>query len=426
MSQRQRQRRETTAAGQGTSTPLLRKLVPLLLGLGALAIAANVYFWSQRVQLEPLPAVSVDTLPPRAQRLVERAREQVESNQRVPEAWGRLGAILRAHELGAEAEVCFRNAQRLDKTDYRWPYLLGVSLATTDAERALSCFRQAAQRCDNKPHVQLRLAEMLIERQLYDEAAELVEQSLRHDPENPRAQLAQARLLYAEGKLDEARSWAEKSAAGAADRRAPHVLLAQLCRRAGDEAAAAHELAILAEIPDGITPWEDPDVADVLALLQEAETSALDVAKQYVHERNFAAAAAALRKALKNSPTDERLHFELGIVCFQQQQFEEAAGAFRDAIELKADHVDAYYNLGHTLLKLGQQQQARDAFAAAVRLRPSHAFARINLADLLLQSDETSAAREHLEIAVRLAPQEQRAQDLLQRCNQSSVNDDKQ
>jgi Flp pilus assembly protein TadD len=241
--------------------------------------------------------------------------------------------------------------------------------------------------------------------------------------ENPRAQLAQARLLFVEGKLEEARSWAEKSAAGAADRRAPHVFLAQLCRRAGDEEAAARELAVLAEIPDGITPWEDPDVADLLALRQEAVTPALDVAKHYSQQRNFAAAAAALRTALTKSPADERLHFELGIACFRQQQFDEAASAFRSATELKADHVDAYYNLGHALLKLGRERQAQDAFATAVKLRPSHAFARINLADLLLQSGQTSAAREHLEVAVKLAPEEQRVQELLRQCDSSSVNE---
>jgi len=403
---------------------LSRKWIALLLALAAVAIAVNVYWWSQRAHLEPLPQVSLDALPFKAQILIERAREQVQSHQRSADAWGTLGAILRAHELGEQAEICFRNAQRLDNADYRWPYLLGVSLWTTDPEQALGCFRQAAKCCGNRPHVQLRLAEILMDRQMYAEAAELIEKSLRHDPENPRAQLAQARLLFAEGKLDDARSWAEQSAAGASDRRAPHILLAQICRRAGDETAAARELAILAEIPDGITPWEDPDVADILALRQEAESDPIDVAKYYTQQQDFARADAVLRQALKESADDERLYFELGIVCFGQQKFQEAAGAFRHAIELKADHVDAYYNLGHALLKLDQQRQAQAAFAAAVRLRPSHAFARINLADLLLQAGETSTAREHLEVAVRLAPEEQRARQLLERCNRSSVNKD--
>ncbi len=437
MSRKQRERRDTAASHKASSSKLVRRLVPVLLGLAALALGVNVYWWLHRPQLEPLPIVESESLEPQVKALIQGAIAEVIANDFSASAWGNLGAVLRAHDLAAPAEICYRNAERLDSSDYRWPYLLGVSLAPTDAEQALDCFRRAAERCGDSPHVQLRLAEMLIERRLMEEAAGLVEKVLTYAPSNPRGQLAKARLLFAEGKMEEAKSWAEKSAAGAQDRRAPHLLLAQLCRRTGDKEGEARELALLEKIPDGITLWEDPDVAAILALRQDqvarlakAESAAqilaaapdaqdgsaaLRFARAYYQNKEYAAAEAVLRAMLKKFPSDERLHFEIGRACFQQQKFPDAAKEFSRTIELKGDHVDAHYNLGHAQLKLGKKVEARESFAAAVRLQPSHAFARINLADLLLQAGATAAAREQLEIAVKLAPQDRRVRELLEK-----------
>jgi tetratricopeptide (TPR) repeat protein len=424
MSRKQRERRDAAAARRASSSKLLRLLVPVLLVLAALAVGLNVYWRLTRTQLEILPVVESESLDPEVKALFRRALAEVDANSFSATAWGDLGAILRAHDLAAPAEAAYRNAERLDGADYRWPYLLGVSLATTDAEQALACFRRAAERCGDQSHVQLRLAEMLLERRLDSEAAGLVDKVLAHAPSNPRGQLAKARLLFVDGKMEEAKTWAERSAAGAPDRRAPHLLLAQLCRRTGDKEGEARELAILEQIPDGITPWEDPDVAAVLALRQDpaGNSAALQLARSLNREKRFPAAEAAAQAELKKSPRDERLHFELGFACFQQQKYQDALTAFSRVVELKPDHADAHYNLGHAQLKLGKPTEARESFAAAVRLKPGHAFARINLADLLLQAGETREAREHLDVAAKLAPEERRVHELLERAKQVRAN----
>jgi len=430
-------------AKKETSSRLVRRLLPALIGLAGLALGVNIFWWINRPQLEPLPVLEIDTLEPPVKSLLQAAIANVNANDHSSFAWGDLGAAFRAHDLAAAAEVCYRNAERLDGTDYRWPYLLGVSLAPADAEQALDCFRRAAERANDKPPVQLRLAEMLLERRLNEEAAGHVENVLTRDPANARGQLAKARLLFAAGELEEAKEWAEKSAAGAMDRRSPHLLLAQLCRRTGDKDGEARELKILEKIPDGITPWEDPDVAEILSLRQDqgarlakaesadqvvAEISdsedsspALQLARAYYRNQEFAAAEAVLRTMLQRFPGDERLHYEIGVACFQQRKYQEAADEFGRAIVLKPDRADAHYNLGHTLVKLDRKAEARGAFAAAIRLYPSHANARINLADLLLQAGEAKAAQEHLEIAVRLAPEEWRGSELLKKARRANT-----
>ena len=442
MSRKQRERRDIAAAQNVTASKRLRLLVPVMLVLAVAALGLNIYWWQIRPRLEPLPVVSLDSLDPSVQAVLEKSIAAVSANNLSAMSWGELGAVLRAHDFGAEAEVCYRNAERLDGKDYRWPYLLGVSLVTTDTEQATECFRRAANLCGEQPHVQLRLAEILMELEQKEEATQLIEKVLTYAPSNPRGQLAKARLLFAEGKIEDAKSWAEKSAAGAADRRAPHLLLAQLCRRTGDKQGEARELELLKEIPDGVTPWEDPDVASVLNLRQDlaarlanaesqaqllqdisgAEDSspAIQVARAYFKNKEYAAAESILRAMLNKFPDDERLHFEVGVACYQQKKYEIAAKEFTRAIELKPDRADARYNLGHALLKLDKKLDAREAFAAAVRLQPSHAFARVNLADLLLEAGQPVAAREQLEIAVRLSPQDVRARQLLAKTMETS------
>ena len=114
--------------------------------------------------------------------------------------------------------------------------------------------------------MQLRLVETLLERGELDDAAAQIQEVLADAPSNTRALYAQARLLSARGKLEDAKTWAERSVVDAAGKRAPYLLLAQLCRRTHDSQGEARALAALEKIPDGFTPWEDPDIVAMGAL----------------------------------------------------------------------------------------------------------------------------------------------------------------
>jgi tetratricopeptide (TPR) repeat protein len=409
MSRRKGNAAGTSAQESAAARPArLRGLVGLLAVLALLAVAANAWLLT-RPQLAPLPKPPLESLEPDVAQIITQAQSAVESDPQSPGAWGNLGAVLRAHEFGPQANDCLRNAEQLDPTDYRWPYLLGASLSATDRDASVAALRRAAALAERLPHVQLRLAEALLERQELVEAEAVIDRVLAYAASYPRAQLAKARLLMAKGELAESRSWAERAVAGAPAKRAPRLLLAQLCRRLGDAAGQAREMAALEQIPDGPTEWEDPDVASVLALRRDRAWQ-IDRA---LESGEYATAERLLREQLAAQEGDYLVHFRLGIACFFLKKLESSAEAFRRTIELKPDHVEAHYNLGHTLMQLDRNVEAAAAFAEAVRLEPDHAFARINLADLLLRAGRREEARAHLEIAVRLAPQERRAHELL-------------
>jgi len=412
-------------------------------------LALGVTWWLQKPTLEPLPRLPMDDFQPEVRKLIEETSSRVAQSLRSSAAWGELGAVYLSHSLESPAQVCFHNAELLNSENYRWPYLLSLSMMHTDEEKAISALRRAVQRCGDQTHVKLRLVETLLDRGEFEEAAAQITKVMEHASANPRAQFAVARLLLVQGKIDEAKSWAERSAETAANKRSPHLLVAHLCRRTNDAAGEAKALATLAQIPDGITRWEDPDVIAMNSLRQDQEarlsraeqltqsknaaqgngllfemamandgsSAAAKLAQAFNREGKFRQAESVLRQRLPASPTDERLHFQLAVSCFQQQKYAEAEVEFRRVIELKPDYFYAWHNLGLVLVKLDKAADARAALATAIRINPSEVSSRINLAELLLADERHDEAREHLEAVLKLAPDHPQALELLSRFN---------
>lgn len=432
--------------GETIDRSTFRWVVLVLAGLVTVAVAVGASAWfRKKTQLEPLPAISLATADPEVALVLDQARRDVEQEPLSAQAWGDFGAALRAHEYGPEAEACLRNAERLEPGNYRWPYLLGVSLAVSDREQALASFRRAADLAGDQPHVQLRLAEALLDQSLLEEAAEVIDRALRIDPSEPRALLAKARLLFAQENLSESRAWCERAAKLAPDKRAPHLLLAQLYRRLGEAEAAAGEEKVLSTIPDGVTEWDDPDVASVLSLRRDrgwqlmgiqqmaadgrdreatkllaaltrdndpSGDATLMLVQSLMSQNRHVEAETVLRERLAQDAQNEQLRFQLGILLFVQGSYADAAAEFRQVTLLKPDKSDAYYNLAHSLRKAGKNDEALKAFADAVRLSPGHAFARANLAELLLDAGRAEEARSHLDVAKRLAPNDPKVRSL--------------
>jgi tetratricopeptide (TPR) repeat protein len=104
--------------------------------------------------------------------VVEAQRAKVVADPRSHEAWGRLGMALLANGLVDEAEDCFIEAGRLAPGEPRWIYYRTIWKRETAPEEAAAHLRRAiAIAGDNAhPEMRLRLAEILIERGLLDEA----------------------------------------------------------------------------------------------------------------------------------------------------------------------------------------------------------------------------------------------------------------
>src|SRR5437763_6162865 len=93
------------------------------------------------------------------------AARRVELEPRSADAWGQYGIVLRAYRQHAEADRCFQVAADLDRSDGRWPYLMGTHLVESDPEAAVPWLERAARGIlpdAAREAVVARLAEALI------------------------------------------------------------------------------------------------------------------------------------------------------------------------------------------------------------------------------------------------------------------------
>lgn len=131
-----------------------------------------------------------------------------------------------------------------------------------------------------------------------------------------------------------------------------------------------------------------PDDADVFNNLGNA---LLDV-------RQFDAAAANYRQALKLKPTLIEAHCNLGNVLRNLGQLEAAAASCRKALQMNPAYVNAHNNLGTVLHDLGQLDQAVASYHRSLTLVPDLAASYNNLGNSqqdLGQLDDASASYRH-------------------------------
>lgn len=413
----------------------------LLPGMAALAVlicglwAAGKYYRAS--PLEQLPAIDASRAHPSVQRAIDEARAAVAAAPRSGLAWGRLGAVLRAHDFDVEANQCLAHAGHLDPQEVRWPYLLGISLAVSDPQGAEEQFRRAAELRPELALPRLRLGELLLDQRRLDEASRQFQSVLATGTDNPRAHLGLARAACLQGDFKAGLQAAQASAAGAPGQRATHELLLQIHHRLGDDRAAAAERRLLDSLPTAETTWDDTFVdwvmrfrrdpawlassaqellaagrdRDAVALLEELVAAEpgdpqwpVRLGRTLVQLREYTRAAAVLDAALEKHSDSAELRFQRGIVHFVEQQWPAAVVAFREAVRLKPDYSLAHYNLGHALKRLGDRDGAIAAFRDAVRFQPDFAAAHANLGGLLLETGARAAAHEHLRTAVALDP----------------------
>ena len=91
------------------------------------------------------PGASGDSMPrpdlsliseERLLQAVKAAQAAVADEPQSTKAWGRLGHIYLAHDWEAEAAQCYLRAAAIEPTEFRWPYFLGRSLASTAPGRS--------------------------------------------------------------------------------------------------------------------------------------------------------------------------------------------------------------------------------------------------------------------------------------------------
>jgi tetratricopeptide (TPR) repeat protein len=399
----------TGTAPSQWSRPRLILLFVALFSVVALAVGGAWIAWSWRSATPP--EVEFTGADPDVVAAVGAARAAVLRSPRSGAAWGHLGMVLRAHDYGQEANVCFAEAERLEPRDPRWPYLHGLTLLLTDLDRGIDKVRRAVELSGpSRPAPRLRLAEALLARGRPDEAESEFRHVLDHEPDNPRALLGLGRLLVRRDDLAGSLPYLRAARDGPFTHKAATHLLAEVYGRSGEE-GALHDLGDVAGLPDD-PPWPDPFVeeverlqvglqvvlaqadellqqgrgGDAVGLLQQAverrpesDQAWLTLGRTLIRLSDYPAAQRTLRTAVRIAPGSVEGWFHLGVALYLGGDHRAAADCFRKATELKPDHALAHYNLGQCSKEIGDRAGAVEAFRAVLRIQPDHAAARKEL-----------------------------------------------
>ncbi len=423
-----------------------------VLALGLLILAAFLLWRSTWpvFATEP-PIVEFAGGDPEVAEAIERARQTVRRQPRSGLSWGQLGMLLTAHNFKTEAKVCFAQAEILTPKDNRWPYLHGLLLFTEDPEAALHELRRAAAIDGGTEEVRLRLAEILLEQELIDEADGYFRQALEENPANRRAQLGSARVAFARNDFDGCRKQLASLMNTPWTRKASHILLAEIQRRQGDKVAAAETARLVGSLPEDAL-WAD-SIKEQVVELRVGKELGREQLRQRVHtltrEGRIEEAAVLLRRNLRSDPDDglawnllgqmlmERKEFAAadeafqtasrvmpglaaaqfyrGLLLMQQEKYPEATACFRKTIALQPGLGAAHHSLGSCLLHEGDRAGAGAAFRQAVLCEPQVAQGHVELAEFLANEGQVAEALLHLRDALLLEPANHKAQELRER-----------
>ncbi len=431
----------------------------LLLGAALLAAGTAWFIWhrgtsshrdTNEVAILSPPALELDGVDPAVVRAIETARGTVNHSPRSTQAWGHLGKVLLAHDFHLPATTCLAQAERLNPTEVRWPYLQGIGLASADPPDpvvAIQKFQRAVELGGDTPGaLRLRLGEALLGQDRLEEAEQEFQRVLQSDPANARAHLGLARLAIRRGDLEESRRQLDRALGDPHAKKASRLLLVEVQQRLGKELSPS-EIRAAADLPaDPAWPdpfWEDvtrlktgmkADLARadrllrqgrVLEALSQFQRTVRDYPDSYyawltlgralVRHRNLKGAEQALNTALKLAPDSAEVQFHLGVALFLQQNYRAAETLFRSATEVKPNFASAHYNLGHCLLHKGDRAGAIEAFRIALRCQADYADAHTMLSQLLAENGQSAEAFAHARLALQFNPADATAKKHVQR-----------
>lgn len=400
------------------------------------------------------PEVKADGVDPSVLAAVESARHKVLDDPQSAAAWGEYGKLLVAHTFDAEADACFKEAERLDPSDGRWAYYRGHFAAGRDPATAVNHFRKAVTRRQPNPAytsvARLRLAETLLEQRQIDESASLFDGETLSDVEASRA-----RAFFGLGMADVANddltaAWVHFDVALASPfaRQKAAAQLARIARLQG-ELASANRIEEEATRPPPDRPWPDPFIAEATKLrvgqqktLQEADALVrrgrpeeaarllADLSRDYPNEQTYQASGAvfiqlgdyaqaeqALKNCLALDPTHPQAHHLLASAYFlhgeslwnkgdqenARKLFRSAADHAQRATERKPDFASAYIYRGRALLYLNERDGAITSLRKAVECRPEIVDGHLHLAEALAAAGRVEDARASLKLAMQIA-----------------------
>ena len=316
-------------------------------------------------------------------------REALDSDSTRAAAFGELGMLCQAHQLRPTARRCYRNAEALNPSEFRWPYLIGqCERDDGKLNEAAGAFRRAlAIRPDYLPAL-IQLAEVDLELGRHAPAEEVFRRALELDASCASALVGLARTSSARGDHRSAADHLERAIALQPRATALHYSLALAYRALGDPDRAESQMARRGSQKVVIS---DPVLRDVMER-NHSTRLLVDRGRAAAQSRSWTLAEGFLQAAVGRDPEQETARLLLGLVLDQLGRPSEALEHYQASLSLDPDNPRTHYGIALLYARERSDPQALGHFRRALELDPGLKQARRELARALERSGESALA----------------------------------
>ena len=357
---------------------------------------------------------------PRLLQATESAQKAVADAPDKADTWGDLGNVYLVHGWEAEAARCYQRAVKLDATEFRWFYYLGLSTYKTDAQTAVDAFTKAIALDSDYPAVYVNNAQALRRLGRFEEARDQLLDVIELDSKNPFAELALGELALAAKEFGDAQIHLKRALKLNPAQSEAHAAMAQVALALGDKEAARHH-AEAARKASKHTEMDDPLWWEVVKVGVTAKRYA-ERGTRYMEIGDFATAATELAVAASSKPKDAEIWFNYGIVLLRTNRYGKAREALEHALfiidendleggmspktpkEIAFLEIHSNYNLGYVYERLGERVKAIAAYKRAIELKPDFANAHSGLGVLYAKTGRIREGVALCKKATQLAP----------------------
>ena len=392
-----------TSPYEQPSTRVNGRFIHLWLAIFMLG-GCHVTFAEEPDSLPPLPKLSFQQSPAAIRAQVRDAYDAVLAAPRNTANNGKLGMILQAYGQLEGAEIAYRRAHRLSRSQFNWIYYLGqVQAAQGKCTDAVTSLREAMNLKPDYLPAKLKLAECLRASSQWDESEKVYSGILKDHPESAEAYYGLGKAQAGQHDLQAAIDSYHVACKLHAQFGAAHYALALAYRTLGADQDAQEEFRAYEKYKDSGPPNPDPLLEQVLALNHSAAAQ-IRLGFDLEHAGRLQEAAEAHERALQADAGMVQAHVNLISIYGRLNQLEKAEQHYRQAVQIAPNEESAYYNYGVLMSDAGRVEDAEKAFRKSVEINPSHAEAHYNLGVLFEQRGLLTEAESEFQGAVQRQP----------------------
>ena len=266
-------------------------------------------------------------------------------------------------------------------------------------ECAIVAFKRSLRLNPSSFDARYNLGVALVDSGDYEGAAEELRAASRLEPGNAQVWLVLGSVLLESGQPAEAEAALQTAFHRGASAASTLAELAEAQNQLGKRGAAIATLERLLRL--------EPESAigkTMLESLRRPSVSPASSAARAFQSGDFATAESAFREALKASPANALVHFNLGLTLLSLDRPVDAVEHLRRAVEIQSDLAHAWLALGTAHHRLGRLDASERAFRKAASWDPQQVEARHNLGIVLASQSRHSEAESALREAAALRP----------------------